>query len=176
MFVFMIDPLGWAEIEGEAFAPGFFLWNSEVGRSAVGVQTFWFQAVCQNHIVWDAVEVVEFRRKHTANVHESLGEIRRIIATLVEKRDQRREGFVTLIQKAMGASLGTDADKVLQMLQDRGITRTLAKNALELACRKGKLTVFAVVDALTQLSRKLAHAGERAEVDEKAGRLLALAN
>jgi hypothetical protein len=56
MFVFLIDPTGWAEIEGEAFAPGFFLWNSEVGRRSVGVQTFWFQAVCQNHIVWDAVE------------------------------------------------------------------------------------------------------------------------
>jgi len=27
MFVFLIDPLGWCEIEGEAFAPGFFLWN-----------------------------------------------------------------------------------------------------------------------------------------------------
>jgi hypothetical protein len=71
MFVFLIDPTGWAEIDGEAFAPGFFLWNSEVGRRSVGVQTFWFQAVCQNHIVWDAVEVVEFSRKHTANVHES---------------------------------------------------------------------------------------------------------
>jgi hypothetical protein len=50
MFVFMIDPLGWTEIDGEAFAPGFFLWNSEVGRRSVGVQTFWFQAVCQNHV------------------------------------------------------------------------------------------------------------------------------
>lgn len=27
MFVFLIDPTGWAEINGEAFAPGFFLWK-----------------------------------------------------------------------------------------------------------------------------------------------------
>src|SRR5262249_15010881 len=60
LFAFLIDPLGWVEIAGEAFAPGFFVWNSEVGRRALGVQTFWFQAVCQNHIVWDAVEVVDF--------------------------------------------------------------------------------------------------------------------
>ncbi len=26
MFVFLIDPTGWTEINGEAFAPGFFLW------------------------------------------------------------------------------------------------------------------------------------------------------
>jgi hypothetical protein len=87
MFWFLIDPTGWTEIDGEAFAPGFFLWNSEVGRRTVGIQTFWFQAVCQNHIVWDAVDVVEFSRKHTANVHEALAEVRQLIERLVTKRE-----------------------------------------------------------------------------------------
>ncbi len=50
MFCFLIDPAGWAEIDGEAFAPGFFLWNSEVGRRSVGVQTFWYQSICANHV------------------------------------------------------------------------------------------------------------------------------
>ncbi len=175
MFVFMIDPLGWTEIDGQAFAPGFFVWNSEVGRRSVGVQTFWFQKVCANHLVWDAVEVVEFKRKHTANVHESLSEIRRIVASLVEKRDQRRDGFAQTIRKAMEAKLGATADEVMELLNRRGITKTLAKNAVETARRKGAMTVFAVVDALTRLSGKMANAGERAEADEKAGQLLALA-
>lgn len=50
MFCFLIDPAGWTEIGGQQFAPGFFVWNSEVGRRSVGVQTFWFEAVCQNHV------------------------------------------------------------------------------------------------------------------------------
>ena len=33
LFAFLIDPTGWAEIGGEAFAPGFFVWNSEVGQA-----------------------------------------------------------------------------------------------------------------------------------------------
>ena len=74
--------------------PGFFLWNSEVGRRSVGVQTFWFQAVCANHIVWDAVEVTEFSRKHTANVRDGLTRIRETLTRLVQVRDQRRDGFV----------------------------------------------------------------------------------
>lgn len=86
---------------GEAFAPGFFLWNSEVGRRSVGVQTFWFQVVCQNHIVWDATDVVEIKRKRTANVHESLNEIRTLIESLVNTRDQRRDGFAKTIKNAM---------------------------------------------------------------------------
>jgi hypothetical protein len=91
LFAFLIDPLGWTEIGGEAFAPGFFIWNSEVGRRSVGIQTFWFEAVCANHIVWDAVEVVEFTRKHTANVHEALGEVRTIIENLIAKRCPPRQ-------------------------------------------------------------------------------------
>jgi hypothetical protein len=68
---------------GEAFAPGFFVWNSEAGKRSIGVQTLWFQAVCQNYIVWDAVEIVDFSRKHTANVYDAVADIRGIIARLI---------------------------------------------------------------------------------------------
>ena len=57
MFCFLIDPAGWAEIDGQAFAPGSYTWNSEVGRRSLGIQTFWFQAVCRNHVIWDAANV-----------------------------------------------------------------------------------------------------------------------
>ena len=57
MFAFLIDDSAWVEIGGEQFAPGFFVWNSEVGRRTIGVETFWFQHVCANHIVWDAIEL-----------------------------------------------------------------------------------------------------------------------
>ena len=121
MFCFLIDPAGWTEIGGQAFAPGFFIWNSEVGSRTVGIETFWFQAICQNHIVWDAVEVVQFTRKHTANVHESLNEIRRIIEALVARRDERRDGFAKVIQRAMETRLGDDADEVRKILAQQGI-------------------------------------------------------
>jgi hypothetical protein len=175
MFAFLIDPTGWAEINGEAFAPGFFLWNSEVGRRSLGIQTFWFEAVCQNHIVWDAVEVVDFTRKHTANVHEGLGEIRRIIEALVEKRDQRRDGFVKVLTKAMQERLGPDAESVAKELAKNGIPRNLARDAIEIARQHGAFTIFALVDALTRLTQKARYAGDRVEADAKVASLLTLA-
>lgn len=175
MFTFMIDPTGWAEIDGEAFAPGFFLWNSEVGRRTMGVQTFWFQKICQNHIVWDATEVVEFSRKHTANVRDGLNEIRRIIENLIAKRDARRDGFVEVMRKAMTAKLGDDADEVAKKLSQEGIPRQLVKDALELAQRQGGFTIFSLVDALTRLSQRVELAGDRTELDAKIGQLLSLA-
>ena len=175
LFVFLIDPNGWADIHGETFAPGFFVWNSEVGRRSLGIQTFWFQSICQNHIVWDATEVVEFSRKHTANVHEGLREIRRLIETLVVKRDERRDGFVQVMSRAMGKSLGIDADTVAKQLAQHGIPRNLAKQATEIARQQGSFTIYALVDALTRLTQQAKFVGDRVEADAKAASLLALA-
>lgn len=174
LFCFLIDPTGWAEIGGEAFAPGFFVWNSEVGKRTVGISTFWFQAVCANHIVWDAIEVVDFSRKHTAKVHDALTEIRRTLEQLVVRRDERRDGFVNLIRKAMQERLGTTGDDVQKLLTKSGFNRTLAKRALEIAAANGGFTLFSVVDALTRLAGEHRNAGERLDADQKAAALLKL--
>ncbi len=175
LFAFLIDPTGWTEIDGEAFAPGFFIWNSEVGKRSIGIETFWFQAVCQNHIVWDAVEVVEFTRKHTANVHECLGDIRRIVEGLVAKRDERKDGFVRVIRKAMQTRLGNDAEEALEALAKHGVTKSLAKRALEIAREQGRFTIFSLVDALTRIAGEEKNAGDRVGADVRAARLLQLA-
>jgi len=175
MFAFLIDPTGWTEINNEAFAPGFFVWNSEVGRRSLGIQTFWFQAVCRNHLVWDAIEVTEFTRKHTANVHDGLREIRRIIETLVEKRDARRDGFVRVLTKAMQTSLGNDTETVAKELAANGIPRSLAADAIEIARQQGRFTIFSVVDALTRLTQRIKYIGDRAEADAQVSALFALA-
>jgi hypothetical protein len=175
MFCFLIDAAGWAEIDGQAFAPGFFVWNSEVGRRTLGIQTFWFEQICQNHIVWDAVDVVSFTAKHTSKVHEGLGQIRRHIEALVGKRDERRDGFVRVIGKAMKEKLGDDADEVLKALTKHGFSQGLGRQAVKLVeGRKERFTIFAVVDALTRMARELPNAGDRTEADEKASSLLSL--
>lgn len=175
LFCFMIDPNGWTEIGDQAFAPGFFVWNSEVGKRSLGISTFWFQAVCQNHIVWDAVEVIEFSRKHTSSVYESLGEIRHIIEALARKRDQRKDGFAKVIRKAMQIQLGSDAAEMEKVLSQHGIARQLAKRALDVAQQSGMFSLFSIVDALTRLAGELKFAGDRTDADQKAASLLSLA-
>jgi hypothetical protein len=175
MFSFLIDPLGWCEIDGEAFAPGFFVWNSEVGRRSLGIQTFWFQKVCANHIVWDATEVVEFTRKHTTRVYEGLDEIRGIIDQLARKRDERRDGFVKTLRNAMTTRLGDCPDAVVKQLTERRIPRHLVDQAMEMAQVHGGFTIFALVDALTRLSQNIRYAGDRTELDSRIGSLLGLA-
>lgn len=119
--------------------------------------------------------MVEFSRKHTANVRDGLNEIRRIIENLIAKRDARRDGFVEVMRKAMTAKLGDDADEVAKRLGQEGIPRQMVKDALELAQRQGGFTIFSLVDALTRLSQKVELAGDRTELDAKIGQLLSLA-
>ncbi len=175
LFAFLIDPTGWTEINGEAFAPGFFVYNSEVGKRSLGCQTFWFQKVCANHLVWDATAVTEFSRKHTAGVREGLDEIRCMIETLVKYRNDRRDGFARIMKIAMTERLGHDADEVTKVLSAEKIPRHLIKEALELARQQGGFTIFALVDALTKLTQSVRYAGDRAELDTRIGRLMSLA-
>lgn len=175
MFAFLIDPAGWTEIDGDAFAPGFFVWNSEVGKRSLGIQTFWFQAVCMNHIVWDAVEVVEFTRKHTGNVGDSVVEICRIVEALAKTRDERKDGFAKVIAKAMNEKLG-DADEASKFLAKHSIGRSLIKRAVDQLGAEGKpFTLWSMVDVLTRLTQEVRYAGDRTDADAKVSRLLALA-
>jgi hypothetical protein len=71
------------------------------------------------------------------------------------------------------AALG-DAEEVMKVLAKNGITRSAAKQALEIAEQEGRFTIFSLVDALTRLARETSYAGDRTDADEKASQLLSL--
>lgn len=176
LFCFLIDPQGWIEIGGEAFAPGFFVWNSEVGRRSVGISTFWFQKVCQNHIVWDATDVVEFTRKHTGKVQDSLLEIRRHIELLVTRRDERKDSFATVVRKAMQEHVADTSEEVAKFLSKQNLSRDMVERAVKQLGQEGKaFTLWNLVDALTHLNVSLRFAGDRSDADQKVAQLLELA-
>ncbi|WP_417377292.1 DUF932 domain-containing protein [Gimesia maris] len=177
MFAFMVDNDSWVDIDGEQFAPGFFIWNSEVGRRTVGIETFWFQRICGNHIVWEATEVVSYKRKHTANVADALGEMRMILRQLVDKRDQRKDAFAYAIKQSMNTSLGSTPEDATKALTGFGIGVGHIKAAVaSMSTHSGGFTVFGAVDALTRISRQIVYAGDRAAYDSKIGTILSLAS
>lgn len=176
MFAFLIDDKSWVDIEGQQFAPGFFVWNSEVGRRTVGLETFWFQRVCSNHIVWDAREVVTYTRKHTSNVFQALDDMRLMIRQLVQIRDARKDAFVKSVRTAMTTRIGTDAEEASKALAGTGIRMGFVKQAIESIVAEGSsFTVFSAVDALTRITGNMAYAGDRVEQDQKIGKLLSMA-
>jgi hypothetical protein len=94
---------------------------------------------------------------------------------MAAKRDARRDAFARVMQRAMDAKLGKDADEVRAALAKAGVSRTIARQAIDMALQQGRFTVFAIVDALTRISQQIVNAGDRIEVDQQAGSLLTLA-
>ena len=117
--------------------------------------------------------MVEYNRRHTRNVVNCTDDICRILNRLVRRRDERRDRFADVIAKAMGTKLDKDQENVLKKLRREGIPRSVAQEALKLATERGAFTVFSIVDALTQVSGKMANAGDRLELDQRAGAMLA---
>ena len=117
----------------------------------------------------------EIKRKHTGRVQTALTDIQEALELLLQKRDERRDGFYKLMQSAMQTRLGDDAEEVGKTLAKRGINRQLIESALKIAREQGRFTIFALVDALTRLSQNVKFAGDRLAIDQKVSRLLELA-
>ena len=75
----------------------------------------------------------------------------------------------------MHERLGADVDETIAELVKRGIGRSVAIKATEIAKEQRAFSIFALVDALTRLAGEVQYAGDRVEFDRDAGRLLALA-
>jgi hypothetical protein len=56
--------------------------------------------------------------------------------------------------KAFQQKLGDDAEEAAKVLYQHGIPRDFAKQALALAERQGRFTLFSLVDALTRVAGK----------------------
>src|SRR5215469_10375538 len=71
MFVFLADEENRIELPNRragrsgSFARGFFVWNSEVGKTTLGAGFFLFDYVCCNRIIWGADQYTEVRIRHT---------------------------------------------------------------------------------------------------------------
>jgi hypothetical protein len=176
MFCFLIDAASSVEIEGEEFAPGLVVWNSEVGRRPLGIQAFWYQHGCQNHLLWDPVRTGPLVRKHIGDVRRGCDTLRRVVEALDRQCDQRRDEFVRVVRKAKRLRLGRTAEDAFVRLSSVGIAPRLARQAVEIAACESRLTIFAVAEALTRLSQTQAFVADRTALDNKAASLLTLAD
>ena len=84
------------------------------------------------------------------------------------------EARVAEIVAAVLAEVGR-IEEAQKILNQNGIARSLAKEAIAIAQEKGRFTIFAMVDALTRIAGRMVNAGERLGVDQKAAQLLAMA-
>lgn len=174
MFVFLANEKNRITIPGRRagkfgdFARGFFIWNSEVGKSTFGLATFLFDFTCCNRIVWGAEGFQEIRIRHTASAPDRwLNELEPALQTYGEAAT---EGVTTLIENARAAKLA-DVDT---FLADHFGPRMVAslKAVHELEEFRPIETAWDVVTAVTAHARSIPYQDTRIELERQAGELL----
>ena len=181
MFLFLADEKNRIEIASRrdnkpgGLARGFFLWNSEVGASSIGVSTFLFDYTCSNRIVWGAEQFAEIKIRHTVGApHRWMEEIAPALEIYAEGSTH---SIVEAITAARGKRIG-DGDAVTAFLTKRFNSANTAK-AIQLAhiAEEGRPieTLWDATTGITAYAKGIQYQDRRIEVEREGGKVMALA-
>ena len=178
MFVFLADEENRIEIPNRragqfgSFARGFFVGNSEVGKTSLFAGFFLFDYVCCNRIVWGADQYTEVRIRHTKGAPDRW--LEEVTPVLREYSQASAKPVIQAIEDARNKRIETDLD---QFLANR-----FGKNAVPAikACHEqdeGRPieTLWDVTTAATAFARSRSNTDKRLEIERAAGELLKLA-
>lgn len=179
MFVFLADEDHRIEIanrrDGEpgTLARGFFVWNSEVGASTLGIGTFLFDYACSNRIVWGAREYKEIRVRHSAGAPDRF--IEEVAPALHAMSTSSTANLQAHIKAAQNTLLG---DRLADFLSTRFGARTVPLlHDIHMDEEHRPIeSLWDIATAVTAYARGIPNNDRRIELERDAGKVLDLAN
>jgi hypothetical protein len=178
MFVFLADEENRIELPGRragrlgSFARGFFVWNSEVGKTSLGAGFFLFDYVCSNRIIWGADQYTEIRIRHTKGAPDRW--LEEVTPVLREYSQASAKPVVQAIEDARNKHVDANLD---QFLANRFGKRMVAPIKAIHEQEEGRPieTLWDVTVAATAHARSFKNTDARLDIERTAGELLRLA-
>src|ERR1700751_5507643 len=178
MFVFLADEENRIEIPDRragrfgSFARGFFVWNSEVGKTTLGAGFFLFDYVCGNRIIWGADQYTEVRIRHTKGAPDRW--LDEVMPVLREYSQTSAKPVVQAIEDAQKKHVEANLD---QFLANRFGKRMVAPIKAIHETEEGRPieTLWDVTVAATAHARSVKNTEARLDIERTAGELLKLA-
>jgi hypothetical protein len=176
-FIFLADEDRPIEIENRrhgqygALARGFFVWNSEVGDTSLGISTFLYDYTCSNRMVWGAQNVETVRIRHTKSAPDRfIEEVRPAIEAYAKSSDDGIKLVIAAAQKAR-------VDNVDEFLSKRfSRSQVGAIKAAHLADEDRPIeTLWDAATGITAYARGISFQNDRVNFEREAGKVLALA-
>ena len=178
MFVFLADEENRIELPGRragrsgSFARGFFVWNSEVGKTTLGAGFFLFDYVCCNRIIWGADQYTEVRIRHTKGAPDRW--LEEVTPVLREYSQASVKPVVQAIEDARNTRIEADLDQFLANRFGKGAVPAI-KACHEQEEGRPIETLWDVTTAATAFARSRLNTDKRLEIERAAGELLKLA-
>jgi len=153
---------------------GVIVENSEVGASALKLTRFLYRALCSNHIIWGASDVMEISVRHVGDARQRWsryeGELRRY-ANQSALEDESR--IASAKREVLGGTKEQVLDKLFGIRSLQLSRKTLDAGYDAVAIGDGGAnTVWGMVNGLTRHSQTLQYADARVAVDRAAGKLM----
>jgi len=174
VFMFLID--GGSIVDGggerDQLHRGFYVWNSEVGRTSIGISTFLFRGCCGNHTIWGAEQVVEMRFRHSLRAPERLAaEMLPAIGTYVTSSVGPVEAAV---KRAKAYEIPTKLEDLQAFALRFGISKLELASAVALAEREeGRCaSAWELAQGLTAFARQKTWVDARVDLERRAGQML----
>ena len=177
MFIFLADEQNGVQINNRRngshgeLARGFFLWNSEVGSTSMGIACFLYDYTCSNRMVWGVKEYKEIRLRHTVSAPDKwLEQVNPVIEAYAESSVA---GIEQTIKNAQEAKIEGDLNAFLQ----KRFTKTEVTQIKEAHVREEGRPIETLWDAatgVTAAAKKIGHQNDRVAMERKAGLLLDL--
>lgn len=177
MFVFLADEKHRIEMPNRrgghsgSLARGFFVWNSEVGKSSFGYAMFLFDYTCCNRIVWGVEGYTEMRLRHTVSAPDRwVDEVYPAILAYAEASDQP---ILRAIEAAQAKKL-VDVDDFLRSRFSVSMAQAIKSVHMSEENRPVE-TLWDAATAITAYARALPHQDARVELEREAGKVMRLA-
>jgi hypothetical protein len=180
MFVFLADEKHRIEMPNRrngqpgSLARGFFLWNSEVGSTSLGIGTFLFDYACRNRIVWGAQGYDEIRIRHSSGAPDRF--IEEVTPALLTYANSSTASVNSAIAAAQAATI---EDNIEDFLANRRFSRNQAKaiSLVHLAEEDRPIeTVWDAVTAITAYAKGVENQDDRVALEREGGKLLSSAS
>ena len=178
MFVFLADEENRIELPNRragtmgSFARGFFVGNSEVGKSSLFAGFFLFDYVCCNRIIWGADQYTEVRIRHTKGAPDRW--LEEVTPVLQEYAEGSAKPVVQAIEDARSKRID---DHLSAFLAKRFGKQMAPAIAAIHETEEGRPieTLWDVTVAATAHARSVKNTDKRLEIERTAGELLKLA-
>lgn len=175
MWVFLADEHNRIEMpnrrngETGTLARGVIISNSEVGARTLRVQTFLFDAMCCNHIIWGAQGVQEIAIRHTASAPDRY--LEEVQPALLSYANASTVGIRETLERARAARVPGRVDEFLASRFGARIGPRVA--AAHLADEGRPIeSIWDVVTGATAYARGIADQADRFDFEASASKLL----
>lgn len=179
VFMFLVDDRNPIEIgklpsgDPDLLFRGFYVTNSEVGRSSLRLAAFYFRAVCANRLIWGVEGFEELTMRHSKLAPARFVEQAR--PALNSFADGSVKRLIEGVEKAKAAKVADDKDDMLSFLAGRDFSRKRAVEIMDAVEReegRPARTVWDVAQGITAVARNVPHTDERTDLEREAQKLL----